>query len=233
VSYERDDFSTATGQLVALSAIDGSVIWDVPFDSMVLGAATVVGDLVFTSTLNGLIYALRRDTGAEVWRYQAPAGINAWPAVVDDTILIPAGLQTGDSPPVLLALRLRGSSAEANPPASEAAATEDGARDDEVRVAGVDSVVTLSARDLAFDAETITVGAGSRIAVELINHDGVLHNVAFYATRNADEPIGVGEVFAGPGVSRSMTFEAPEQAGTYFFRCDTHPLEMTGDLVVE
>jgi len=37
------------------------------------------------------------------WRFRAPAGINAWPAVGDDTIVWPAGL---GREPVVFALRL-------------------------------------------------------------------------------------------------------------------------------
>jgi glucose dehydrogenase/plastocyanin len=234
VSYKRDDFFTATGQLVALNAADGSVIWDVPFDSMVLGAATVVSDLVFTSTLAGMVYALNRETGAEVWRYQAPAGINGWPAVTNDTILIPAGLQTGDSAPVLLALRPSSKLSELPQDAASRRISPGETPPAESRAGeAADSLLELSAKDLAFDVDTIEVVAGSFVAVEFTNNDGVLHNVAFFMTPDAEEPIGAGEVFAGPGVTRTLTFKAPEQPGSYFFRCDTHPVEMTGTLIVE
>ena len=236
VSFERDEFSTATGQLVALNAADGSVKWDVPFDSMVVGAATVVSDLVFTSTLDGMIYALDRETGAEVWRYQAPAGINSWPALSNDTILVAAGLQTGDSPPVLLALRLSSKLSQTAPDATSASGAlreEEKPPTEGAPASGVDVVVEISAEDLAFDVDTIEVEAGSRVLVEFTNDDGVLHNVAFYTTTEADEPIRVGDVFAGPGVTEELTLDAPEQQGSYFFRCDTHPLDMTGTLLVE
>jgi outer membrane protein assembly factor BamB len=55
------------------------------------GGATVVNDLVFTSTLDGMVYALNRADGSEAWSWQAPAGINATPAVAGDTIVVPAG----------------------------------------------------------------------------------------------------------------------------------------------
>ena len=62
--------------------------------------------LVFASTFDGMIYALNRATGKEVWSYQAPAGINAWPAVAGDTIIFPAGVEIGMGQPVLIALRI-------------------------------------------------------------------------------------------------------------------------------
>jgi len=70
---------------------------------MDLGGATVVNDLVVTSTADGIVVALSRVTGAEVWRYHAPGGINGWPAVSGDTVLVPVGLA---NPPQLVALRL-------------------------------------------------------------------------------------------------------------------------------
>jgi len=47
-----------------------------------------------------------------VWSFQAPGGINAWPAVAGDTIVWPVGLGRR---PVLLALRL-GSNVPITPP---------------------------------------------------------------------------------------------------------------------
>lgn len=93
-----------TGLLVALDATTGEVIWEHGLDTgMNFGGATVVNDLVFTSTGDGTVYALDRATGAEVWRYEAGGAINGWPAVVDDTILVPVG---ASEPPALVALRL-------------------------------------------------------------------------------------------------------------------------------
>ena len=103
---ETFGFSQGTGELVALRVDNGNVLWSRQFDAMVFGAATVVNDLVFTSTSDGMIYALNRETGEEVWAYQAPAGINAWPAVAGDTIVFPAGVDTGNGAPALIAVRV-------------------------------------------------------------------------------------------------------------------------------
>jgi hypothetical protein len=54
-------------------------------------------------TFEGELLGLDRDTGAIVWRYQAPGGINGWPAVAGDLLVVPVGLA---QPPRLLALRL-------------------------------------------------------------------------------------------------------------------------------
>ena len=87
-----DESDHGTGELVAIDISTGDIIWSESFDSMAVGAATVVNDLVFTSTLDGMIYALDKTTGEEVWSYQAPGGINGWPAVSGDYIIFPVGL---------------------------------------------------------------------------------------------------------------------------------------------
>jgi len=97
------DFANATGELLALDAATGKILWIRHFDSMILGGATVVNDLVFTAEYDGTIYALEADSGEELFTYQAPAGINAWPAVAGDFIIWPAG--DGDAPS-LIALKL-------------------------------------------------------------------------------------------------------------------------------
>jgi alcohol dehydrogenase (cytochrome c) len=58
---------------------------------MPLGAATVAGDLVFTTLYNGVLVALDRSTGAIVYRHQLPTSTNAPIAVFGNTVLVPAG----------------------------------------------------------------------------------------------------------------------------------------------
>jgi glucose dehydrogenase len=91
-SWSTYHTSPGTGELVALDISTGKPLWNKSFNSIAIGGATVVNDLVFTSTLDGMIYALDKKTGAEVWNYQAPGGINGWPAVSGDFILFPVGL---------------------------------------------------------------------------------------------------------------------------------------------
>ena len=85
-------FAGATGELVAIDAATGKILWDNKFDSLNVGAATVVNDLVFTATFDGKIYAFNNKSGEKVWEYQAPGGINGWPAVKGDTIIFPVGM---------------------------------------------------------------------------------------------------------------------------------------------
>jgi len=97
------DFSTGTGELVALDATTGNEIWKKEYSSMNLGGATVASDIVFTATNDGTIYAYKVKTGDLVFQYTAQSGINGWPAIGKDSIIWPAGA-TGK--PVLLSLSL-------------------------------------------------------------------------------------------------------------------------------
>ena len=94
----------ATSEVVALDLATGAPLWTKDLPRASFGAATVVNDLLFTSTNDGIIYALDRATGATLWSDRPGAGINGWPAVAGDMILFPAGIGTN---PELIAYRLR------------------------------------------------------------------------------------------------------------------------------
>ena len=79
-----------TGQLVALNAADGSMRWHRRFSSADYGAATVANDVVFTSTFNGRLLAFDTQNGALLWSAHAPAGVNSFPAVDGDMLLVGA-----------------------------------------------------------------------------------------------------------------------------------------------
>lgn len=97
------ELGKAKGELVALDASTGKILWNKNFESMNVGAATVVNDLVFTSTLDGVIYAFDKKSGEQIWKYQANGGINGWPAVKGDTIIFPVGM---GKEPAMVAFRL-------------------------------------------------------------------------------------------------------------------------------
>ncbi|MCC7450998.1 MAG: PQQ-binding-like beta-propeller repeat protein [Anaerolineae bacterium] len=98
-------YKNGTADLVALDAATGEIKWQLHIDRPAFGGVTVVNDLVFTATLDGIIYAVARQDGRVVWQHQAPGGTNAWPAVAGDTLIWPIGL--GGSPAVI-AWRLNG-----------------------------------------------------------------------------------------------------------------------------
>jgi alcohol dehydrogenase (cytochrome c) len=80
-----------SGEVEALSLATGKVEWDTKVSSMPLGAATVAGDLVFTTLYTGQLVAFNRTTGAVVYRHALPTSANAPIAVFGNTVLVPCG----------------------------------------------------------------------------------------------------------------------------------------------
>ncbi len=103
LNYSSIDFASAKGELVAIDVNLGKILWYKTFDTMNVGAATIVNDVVFTATYDGMIYAYQAQTGQQLFSYQAPAGINAWPAIAGNMILWPAGV---GGTPSIIALKL-------------------------------------------------------------------------------------------------------------------------------
>jgi plastocyanin len=94
------------------------------------------------------------------------------------------------------------------------------------------ATVRLVVKDISFDKEQITLTAGAQTTVELDNQDeGLPHNFAIYQDESAETAIFQGDIVEGPNTTE-FAFTAPD-AGTFFFRCDVHPTQMTGTVVVE
>ena len=90
----------------------------------------------------------------------------------------------------------------------------------------------LVAEDVRFDKGRLEAPAAAEVSLTLDNRDSVEHNFAIYQTAEATDPHFQGEIFAGPSFL-TYQFQAPEQPGTYFFRCDIHRAAMTGEFVAE
>jgi alcohol dehydrogenase (cytochrome c) len=80
-----------TGGVSAINATTGKIMWTAHFPSIDVGAATVANNVVFTSTINGKIYALSTTTGKTLWSTVAPGGINGFPAITKDSLIIGTG----------------------------------------------------------------------------------------------------------------------------------------------
>jgi plastocyanin len=93
-----------------------------------------------------------------------------------------------------------------------------------------DGTVEVTADDLAFSVEVIEAPAGEGFTVVFTNNESVPHNWALY-TEEGGDMIAQGDVI-GEGETNEVEVPALE-AGTYFFVCDVHPTEMTGEVVVE
>ena len=71
--YTTFNIGEGTGELIALDVATGNQLWSKDFDSKNIGGATVVNDLVFTSTMIGMIYAFDKTTGDKVGNTRLPA----------------------------------------------------------------------------------------------------------------------------------------------------------------
>ena len=102
-SYFGGELGTHDGEVVAIDARNGKVVWDTTVKGDPLGGATVVNDMVLTAVLDGTIVALNRNTGKLLWQHKANGKINGWLAATGDSLYVPVGEA---KPPHLLALRL-------------------------------------------------------------------------------------------------------------------------------
>ena len=87
------------GGFTALDVTSGRVLWQHELPSPDFGAATVANDVVFTSDYSGTTYGFDTATGKTLWTAKAPAGINAFPAVDGDTLLVGAATVGFDKKP--------------------------------------------------------------------------------------------------------------------------------------
>lgn len=92
--------------------------------------------------------------------------------------------------------------------------------------APVGADVQVSARDIAFNTDTLTAPADRAFELFFENEEAVPHNVSIYRDESRSEALFTGEIITGPG---SITYQVgPLAAGTYVFVCDVHPPQMTG-----
>jgi outer membrane protein assembly factor BamB len=87
----NSNFKSGRGGFTAVDVATGKVLWQRKLPSMDFGGATVANDVAFTSTYAGTVYAFDTATGKTLWTAKAPAGINAFPAIDGDTLLVGAG----------------------------------------------------------------------------------------------------------------------------------------------
>jgi len=98
-----------TGELVGLDVESGEIAWRQRFPDAVYGATNVVNDLVFATTLDGVIYALESKSGEVVWKDSLPAGMTSGLGINDATVLATSGLESrGGGTTEMVAYRLGG-----------------------------------------------------------------------------------------------------------------------------
>lgn len=89
--------------------------------------------------------------------------------------------------------------------------------------------VNVTANSLAFDVGTIDAQGGAAFTIHFTNAESVPHNIAVYP--QSGDAISKGQVITGPSATDDLQVPALEP-GTYPFRCDVHPQQMTGTIVV-
>lgn len=143
----------STSDLLAIDINYGRILWDVPLNAGGFGATTVVNDLVFTGTFDGMLYAFKRDTGAQVWSYKAPAAVNSFPAIVGDMMVWPIA---GSGTPSVIGFKLGSTK-----PAVKLVSPVDGAK--------------LPAGDLTVTAEVTNFNVVDKQGQANITGEGHLH----------------------------------------------------------
>jgi glucose dehydrogenase len=106
---EITESSAATGELVAIDIASGKIEWKKKLPAPAYGAPTVVNDLVFATSSEGIVYGLDAKSGGEVWQSSLPAGTNAGVMASGEFLLAPAGLPLAEGQIAeLVAYRLGG-----------------------------------------------------------------------------------------------------------------------------
>jgi len=200
------NFAQGKGELVAINVSTGNILWSKFFDSINVGAATVVNDLVFTATFDGTIYGFRTTTGEQLFNYTAPAGINGWPAVAGNTIVWPTGLGANAS---IIAL-----------------STSPTARNFTLYGAFSDGW-GFTATSISSPGPTIVVEQGDTVNLTLISKDGVTHNF-FVSYTNTSSPSTGDPKSDDFSSTTNFQFIATTNIGTYKYYCFYHSAMMWG-----
>jgi nitrite reductase (NO-forming) len=99
-----------------------------------------------------------------------------------------------------------------------------------------DETVVVTMTDNRFTPSAITVKAGTTVAFELPNQGKVPHNMRIAdedGDYDSDDSVVSKPDIISPGKTGTLTWKAPDEAGSYPFRCDIHPVDMTGTITVE
>jgi alcohol dehydrogenase (cytochrome c) len=95
------------GMLLALDVATGAVRWKKSFPTPAFGPTTTTNDLVFATSLDGVVSAFAVDSGEEVWSKKLPMQTEGGMTVAGDTLLVRSGVPgQPNETPRLLAYRL-------------------------------------------------------------------------------------------------------------------------------
>jgi outer membrane protein assembly factor BamB/plastocyanin len=211
---ESIKFDEATGQLVALDAATGKILWDVAQPTGTLAAATVVNDVVFTGGLDGVVRGYNTADGTEVFTYQTASGLNAPLAISGDYLYVPAGgpllpsEDTWDPAPTpeaaLIALKI-GGEVQATPEAGASPAAEEASPE-----AAAGDGRAVNAVDIAFDPKELSIAADTDVTITVTNAGALQHDFVIEGTDYATELLNGGD-------TAELVVNLP--AGEYVYFC--------------
>jgi len=137
---------------------------------------------------------------------------------------------------LLVAVACAGDSDGGETPAGgQPPAAEDTPVADETPTGGGATAEISMVPTIQFDTAELTIPADTEVTITADNTDtGIPHNFAVYTSRdaaeNGEEALAATDICNAP-CTDTVTLNL--SAGEYFFRCDMHPAQMTGTLVVE
>ena len=225
------NFGAATGQLVALDAATGEILWDVAQPTGTLAGALVANDIVFTGGLDGVVRGYSTADGSQVFTYQTASGLNAPLAASGDYLFVPAGgplipsENTWDPAPTpqaeLIALKIGGEiqTAPTGTPVPEEASP--------AAEASGDGGVLVNAVDIAFEPKELTIPADTDVVITITNNGALQHDFCI-------DELGIKSDLLNGGESTEVTINAA--AGTYEYYCSVtghREAGMVGTLTVE
>ena len=192
---QSPNFRKGRGGLTAVSPATGKVLWQRKLPALNFGAATVANDVVFTSTYAGKVYAFDTQTGKTLWTATAPAGINAFPAIDGDTLLVGAGTTGFFKKPrfELIAYALPEPASASSEPQARASATAD----------------RVSAKEFSFKLTSKSLRKPGAVTFKLANVGHVAHN--FHIA-------GKGTPLVGPGKTARLNVRF-RKSGRFSYLC--------------
>lgn len=96
-----------------------------------------------------------------------------------------------------------------------------------------DQVFDAVAVDFAFEPDSFEVSAGEVVRFNFTNEGLEDHTMTIYRDDGYSEPLEGATTGVEEGI-QSFTFLATfDEPGTYYFRCDFHPTDMTGEIEVQ
>lgn len=213
LSADFSKLAEATADIIALDGATGEYLWQTEIPSGINGPGpTIANDVVFVGSLDGIVRAFNTADGSEVWRSQTSAGLNAPFAIAGDMLLVPAGSFIANSPDTpdpapgvhtaLIAYQLGAT--------GEVTLGEAGTPDDAEAAEDTDTMVHVSAVDIAFEPTELSIKADTDVTIVVTNNGVLQHDLYIENTDYKTDLLNSGD-------STELVVNLP--AGQYVYYC--------------